>query len=87
MDYEKVVRAIIDPIVEDKESVFIKITTSESGKDVTILIATEKEDTARLIGKHGSVANAIREILSVVGKKENKRIHITFESFGEEGED
>lgn len=87
MDYEKIIHAIIDPIVEEPESVLIRTTESEGGKDVTILIASEKDDTARLIGRHGTIANAIREMISVAGKSENKHIHIKFESFGEEKED
>ena len=87
MDYEKIIHAIIDPIVEEPESVLIRTNESEGGKDVTILIASEKDDTARLIGRHGTIANAIREMISVAGKSENKHIHIKFASFGEEKED
>lgn len=87
MDYEKIIHAIIDPIVEEPESVLIRATESENGKDVTVLIASEKDDTARLIGRHGTIANAIREMISVAGKSENKHVHIKFESFGEEKED
>ncbi len=87
MDYEKIVHAIIDPIVQEPESVLIRSTESENGKDITVLIASEKEDTARLIGKHGTIANAIREVLSIAGKSENKHVHVKFESFGEEKEE
>ena len=87
MDYEKIIHAIIDPIIEEPESVLIRVTENESGKDVTVLIASEKEDTARLIGRHGTIANAIREMISVAGKSENKHVHIKFESFGVEKEE
>lgn len=87
MNYEKIVHAIIDSIVQEPESVFIRSTESENGKDITILIASEKEDTARLIGRHGTIANSIREMLSIAGKTENKHVHVKFESFGEEKED
>ena len=84
MEYEKIIHALIDDIVEEPESVLIRATESENGQDVVILIACEKEDTARLIGRHGIIANALREVISVAGKNENKRIHIKFESFGED---
>ena len=86
MDYEKIIHALIDEIVEEPESVLIRVI-DESEKDVTILIATEKNDTARLIGKHGIIANSLREMISVAGKSENKHIHLKFEAFGEEKED
>lgn len=87
MDYEKIIHALIDDIVEEPESVLIRVTESESGKDVIVLIASEKEDTARLIGRHGIIANALREMISVAGKNENKHIHLKFESFGEEAKE
>ena len=87
MDYEKIVRTLIDPIVEEPKSVLIRIVEDENGKDVNILVAAEKEDTARLIGRHGIIANSLREVLSVAGKSENRRIFLKFESFDEEKED
>lgn len=86
MDYTKLIHAIIDSFVSNPESILIRQIDNEnnSEKDVTILICTENEDTARLIGKKGCVANAIREVVSIAGKLENKRIHIKFESFDSE---
>ncbi len=82
MDYEKIVKKIIEPIVEDSDSVFIRV--NEEDKDVLIIIAAEQEDTARLIGRRGIIANAIREVVSVAGKSEEKHVHLKFESFDDE---
>ncbi|MDD4154730.1 MAG: KH domain-containing protein, partial [Bacilli bacterium] len=60
---------------------------SDSPREVVLLIVAENEDTARLIGRKGSIANALRELLAVAGKTENKRIHLKFESFEEKNED
>ena len=87
MNYEKIVRALIDPIVMEPESILIRVVEDENGKDVNILVAAEKEDTARLIGKHGIIANSLREVLSVAGKSENRRIFLKFESFDDGKED
>ena len=84
MNYEKIVRALIDPIVMEPESILIRVVEDENGKDVDILVAAEQEDTARLIGKHGIIANSLREVLSVAGKSENRRVFLKFESFNEE---
>ena len=55
-------------------------------KDVTVLIVAEDDDTARLIGKKGAVANALREAIGIAGKADNSnlRIHLKFESFDED---
>lgn len=87
MDYEKIIRALIDPIVEEPKSVLIRIDEDSNGKDVNILVAAEKEDTARLIGRYGIVANSLREIISVAGRSEDRRIFLKFESFDDEKED
>ena len=87
MDYEKIIRTLIDPIVEEPKSVLIRVSEDSNGKDVNILVAAEKEDTARLIGRYGVVANSLREIISVAGRSEDRRIFLRFESFDDEKED
>ena len=87
MDYEKIIRTLIDPIVEEPKSVLIRVDEDSNGKDVNILVAAEKEDTARLIGRYGVVANSLREIMSVAGRSEDRRIFLRFESFDDEKED
>jgi len=86
-DYAAILHPIIDPLIEKPESVLIRQVPSTSRRDVTILIVSEPEDTARLIGRHGMVANALREVIGIAGKVDgtNQRIHLKFESFGEEG--
>ncbi len=84
MDYESIVHTLIDDIVEDPKSILIRVSEGTTPKDVLIIIAAEKEDTARLIGHKGIIANALREVVGIAGKSENKRIHIKFESFEDE---
>ena len=84
MDYEKIIHSLIDSIVDDPKSVLIRVSEGTSPKDVLIIIAAEKEDTARLIGHKGIIANSLREVVGIAGKSENKRIHIKFESFEDE---
>lgn len=84
MDYEKIIHTIVDPFLINPEALMVRELPNDSDKDVTLLIVAENEDTARLIGKKGAVANALRELVSVAGKSENKHIHLKFESFDEE---
>ena len=83
MDYEKIVHALIDSIVEEPESVLIRVSQLDD-KNIDIVIAAEATDTARLIGKRGIIANSLREIISVAGKSESNHVHIKFESFGDD---
>lgn len=84
MDYEKIIHAFVDPFVENKDAILIRELPSESERDLTLLIVAENEDVARMIGKRGVIANALREVVSIGGKTEGKHIHLKFESFDEE---
>lgn len=84
MDYEKIIHTIVDPFLINPEALMVREVKGDSDKDLTLLIVAENEDTARLIGKKGNVANALRELVAVAGKNENLRIHLKFESFDEE---
>ena len=89
MDYEKVIHGLVDPLIEHPESIMVRELPGSTEKDVALLIVAEDDDTARLIGKHGAIANALREAIGIVGKADNSklRIHIKFESFNEKHDD
>lgn len=84
MDFEKIIHSLVDPFLMNPEALMVRELPSEGEDDITLLIVAEGEDTARLIGKKGSVANALREVVAVAGKAEGKHIHLKFESFDEE---
>ena len=85
-DFEALLHPIIDPLVEKPESIMIRVLPGSNNRDATVLIVAEDDDTARLIGKRGAVANALREVIGIAGKADdsNQRIHLKFESFNEE---
>ena len=80
MDYEKIIHTLVDDIVDNKE-IMIRQMPSENPKEVLLMIFSDPEDTARLIGRKGIIADALREVMSIAGKTENKRIILKFESF------
>lgn len=84
MEYEKIIHTIVDPFLINPEALMVRELPSDNPKDVRLLVVAESEDTARLIGKKGMVASALREIISVAGKNENKHVHLSFESFDED---
>ena len=89
MDYEKVIHGLVDPLIEHPESIMVRELPGSTEKDVALLIVAEDDDTARLIGKHGAIANALREVIGIIGKADNSnvRIHLKFESFNENHDD
>ena len=87
MNIEKLIRDIIDPLVTNKDALMIRQMPSNEENELFMLIIGDSDDIARLIGRGGSVADSIREVVSVAGKLSNQRIRIKFESFEEEKED
>lgn len=66
---------IIAQIVSDPKSV--KIETVEEDKDnITFMLHLPEEERGVIIGKGGMNIRAIRNILSIIAKRENKRVYI-----------
>jgi predicted RNA-binding protein YlqC (UPF0109 family) len=78
MDYIDAIHKFIDPIVSSSDQLIIEEMPNENKKDRTFVIKCSKEDAGRLIGKRGSTADALREVLSIGGKTNGERIHIKF---------
>lgn len=76
MDYIAIIHQFIDGILNNPEKVTIEQLEGDSEKDLVYFICCTADDTGRLIGKHGSTADALREVLSIAGKNNNQRIHI-----------
>lgn len=81
MDYAAILHTFIDDFVDHKDAILIRELPNENPQDLTLLIVAEGEDTSRLIGRKGIIADALREVLSIGGKIEERRIHLKFESF------
>jgi len=79
MDYIKMLFDICEPLVKKPEDLKISIEKEEE-KFVQLLVLSSPEDTGRLIGKGGSTAETIRELVNVGAKLSNKRVHVKFDS-------
>lgn len=77
MDYKSIIHSFIDSIVTKPDEVEIDIKEEE--RDITIFIYADNENISRLIGKHGIIANALREAINIAGKEDNKFVHLHFE--------
>lgn len=86
IDWEKVIHVIIDPLIERPDHVMITLEPSQDKRNIHLVIVAEDSDTARLVGKHGVIANALRDVIGIAPKAcdTNERVFIKFESFGQE---
>ena len=80
MNYEQIILDIVSPLVEYKDRLRVILLEEENLHDSTYMVYCDESDVARLIGKKGIVAQAIRDVANVSAKLDNKRIRIKFES-------
>ena len=69
----------IYPMVEDKESLSVKEMPSDSVREVVLHVYAKNDDIARLIGRRGSMASALRQVMSVASHTDDKKVTIKFE--------
>ncbi len=80
---EELVREIVEPMISNKEALMIKTIPETETEPAQIIVITDKLDTARLIGKGGAVANAIRKVVSIKARLDGTKIKVKFESYDE----
>lgn len=78
-ELDKVLRDLILPMVEDKDNLDVRVLPSENDREVVLGVYAKSDDVARLIGRRGMMATALRQVMSVASHTENKRVTITFE--------
>ena len=79
MNYEQIILDIVTPLVNHKDRLRVILLDQENLHDSTYMIYCDEADVARLIGKKGVVAEAIREVVNVSAKLNSKRIRVKIE--------
>ena len=67
----ELIKYIVQNLVEDKEAV--QVSSREEEKVVVVEVTVSPNDTGKVIGKNGKVAQAIRSILHSAAYKETKK--------------
>lgn len=80
-DLERTLYDLVTPIVDAKEAVSVKSMPSLNENEVVLYVYAKSEDVARLIGRQGSMATALRQMMSIASRLEDKKITIKFESY------
>jgi len=76
---DEVLLDLVKPIVEDKENLEVKKMDSDDENEVVLYVYAKNDDIARLIGKKGSMASALRQVMGVASHSEDKKVTIKFE--------
>jgi len=81
VDYEKALFDLAAPMVEEPDKLKIQTLETVNENEIILCVYAASTDTARLIGRGGAMAGAIRQMMSICNSVENKKIIIKFESY------
>lgn len=68
------IKYIAEQIVDKPNSVKVEHTTDENG--VLLKLWVDKDDLGRIIGSHGDIAAALRNLLRALGTKNNEHYYL-----------
>ena len=83
MDYVKTLQDIASELVSDKNKLEVRQMPSLEEDTIVLYVYSSHEDIAKLIGRKGMMANSLRQLMSVCGRLNDKKLDIKFESYGE----
>ena len=81
MNLEQALLELVQPLVADKTSLSVKEMASLDENEILLYVYAKSEDVARLIGRQGSMATALRNVMAIATRVQNKLISIKFESY------
>lgn len=81
VDLEKTLLDLCTPLVDDKNSLSVKTMSSTNENEVLLYVYANSEDVARLIGRKGSMASSIRQMMSITARETHKRVSVKFEAY------
>lgn len=74
MDLKQILTDIARAIVDTPDAVRVEETVD--GDDVELVLSVAEEDTGMVIGRHGKIAKAIRQIMKVAATKAGKHVNV-----------
>ncbi len=80
-ELEKTLYDLCLPMTENSQALSVKTMTSANDRELLLYVYADDKDIARLIGRKGSVASAIRSMMNVAARGQHKRILIKFEAY------
>jgi predicted RNA-binding protein YlqC (UPF0109 family) len=78
-ELDKVLFDLVKPMVDDPESLDVREMPSANEREVVLHVYAKNDDIARLIGRKGSMASALRQVMSVASHAEDRKVTIKFE--------
>ncbi len=77
MDFKKILTNIARAIVDEPDAV--NVVENVDGDDIQLTLTVAEGDTGMVIGRHGRIAKAIRQIMKAAAATSGKRVTVEIE--------
>lgn len=77
MDFKKILTNIARAIVDEPDAV--NVVENVNGDDIQLTLTVAEGDTGMVIGRHGRIAKAIRQIMKAAAATCGKRVTVEIE--------
>jgi len=74
MDFNKMLTDIARAIVDEPDKVVV--TETVDGDDIELVLTVAEDDTGMVIGRHGKIAKAIRQLMKAAANTCGKRVTV-----------
>ena len=74
LNLKQILTDIASAIVDTPDAVRVEETVD--GDDVELVLSVAEDDTGMVIGRHGKIAKAIRQIMKVAAAKAGKHVNV-----------
>lgn len=74
LNLKQILTDIARAIVDTPDAVRVEETVD--GDDVELVLSVAEDDTGMVIGRHGKIAKAIRQIMKVAAAKSGKHVNV-----------
>lgn len=70
----KYLLAVVSPLIKSPETAELRVAQTEDGEGVRFRLLLEQGDVARVIGRNGMTASAIRSLAKAAGEKQGIKV-------------
>ncbi|MBQ2875834.1 MAG: KH domain-containing protein [Clostridia bacterium] len=74
MDFKTMLTNIARAIVDEPDQV--NVTETVDGDDIELVLTVAEDDTGMVIGRHGKIAKAIRQLMKAAANTCGKRVTV-----------
>ncbi len=70
----KYLLTVVSPLIQNPDSAELRVAASDDGKYIRFRLILEQVDVARVIGRNGMTASAIRSLAKAAGDKQGVKV-------------